>query len=207
MGIGVHVEMLRRAAHACRPLVLIAIPAAITLAALVDRAPVANRIGYVVLVTTFALLAVVALTHLLDVLRRRDGDAGPATMAAVLGLVMPGMVWPLALVVLTPADDRADLPDHVLRHRRHGDVAHGRRGVPSVLPGARPRDAGADHLHHRHRDSSPSTRPREPGATAWCSSTTRCAPPSPDGSSGRTPCARRWRTTSSRHGSSRSSTR
>ena len=54
------------------------------------------------LVTTFALLAVVALTHLLDVLRRRDGDAGPATMAAVLGLVMPGMVWPLALVVLTP---------------------------------------------------------------------------------------------------------
>jgi len=102
MGIGVHVEMLRRAAYACRPLVLIGIPAAITLAALVDRAPVANLIGFVVLVTAFALLAVVALTHLLDVLRRRDGDAGPATRAAVLGLVMPGMVWPLALVVLTP---------------------------------------------------------------------------------------------------------
>ena len=90
MGIGVHVEMLRRAAYACRPLVLIGIPAAITLAALVDRAPVANLIGFVVLVTAFALLAVVALTHLLDVLRRRDGDAGPATRAAVLGLVMPG---------------------------------------------------------------------------------------------------------------------
>ena len=86
---GVHTEMLRRASYACRPLVLIAIPASITLALLADRAPVWSRLGYVVMVTTFALLSVAALTALLRAINRDQGGVEPATRVATLSLVLP----------------------------------------------------------------------------------------------------------------------
>ena len=99
---GVHTEMLRRASYACRPLVLIGIPASITLALLADQAPFWSRLGYVVMVTTFALLSVAALTALLRAINRDQGGVEPATRVATLSLVLPGAVWPLAFLVLTP---------------------------------------------------------------------------------------------------------
>jgi len=99
---GVHAEMLRRAAFSSRALVLIGIPAALTLALLLDRAPVWSRLLYVLVVVAFALLATGSLTHLLRVLQRPSVDSRPAARAAVASLLMPGLVWPLALIVLQP---------------------------------------------------------------------------------------------------------
>ncbi len=98
----VHAEMLRRAALSSRALVLIGIPAALTLALLVDHASTWSRLLYVALVVAFALLATGSLTHLLRVLQHPSVDSRSAARAAVVGLVMPGLVWPLALVVLQP---------------------------------------------------------------------------------------------------------
>jgi diguanylate cyclase (GGDEF)-like protein len=55
-----------------------------------------------VTVTGFALLAVGALTHLLRSLRHPAADHRAAARAATASLAMPGLVWPLALVVLEP---------------------------------------------------------------------------------------------------------
>ena len=99
---GVHAEMLRRAAFSSRALVVVGIPAALTLSLLADTATVGSRVLYVVIVTAFALLAVGALSHLLRTLRDPQGDRRAATRSATASLVMPGLVWPLALVVLEP---------------------------------------------------------------------------------------------------------
>ena len=99
---GVHAEMLRRAAFSSRALVLVGIPAALTLSLLADEATTWSRVLYVVLVTAFALLAVGALTHLLRSLRDPHGDQHSSARSATASLVMPGLVWPLALVVLEP---------------------------------------------------------------------------------------------------------
>jgi diguanylate cyclase (GGDEF)-like protein len=99
---GVHAEMLRRAAYACRALVLVGIPAALTLALLVDTATSWRRISYVILATVFASVAMAALTHLLGVLRQPSVDHRSAAHAASLSLGMPALAWPLALIVLTP---------------------------------------------------------------------------------------------------------
>jgi len=94
--------MLRRASFSSRALVLVGIPAALTLSLLADAATPWRRVVYVVLVTAFALLAVGALTHLLRRLREPHGDPRSAARAATASLLMPGLVWPLALVVLEP---------------------------------------------------------------------------------------------------------
>jgi diguanylate cyclase (GGDEF)-like protein len=94
--------MLRRAAFSSRALVLVGIPAALTLSLLADRATPWSRLSYVVVVTTAVLVAVGTLTHLLRSLRRPYRDHRGAARAAVASLLIPGLVWPLALVVLEP---------------------------------------------------------------------------------------------------------
>jgi diguanylate cyclase (GGDEF)-like protein len=98
----VHAEMLRRAAYSSRALILIGIPSALTLTLLLDRASTWSRLLYLVLVIAFALLGTGSLTHLLRVLQHEQLDPRSAARAAVVSLVMPGLVWPLALVVLQP---------------------------------------------------------------------------------------------------------
>jgi diguanylate cyclase (GGDEF)-like protein len=106
-GTAIPAEMLRRAALASRALVLVGPAGALTLALLVPGPSIPARVGYVALVTGSALLSVATLTVLLRAVHRREPDIRPQTRAAVTGLLLPGLVWPLALLMLQPRTEQA----------------------------------------------------------------------------------------------------
>jgi diguanylate cyclase (GGDEF)-like protein len=97
--------MLRRAALACRALMVVGFVAGITLAILVDQPSLARRVGFTVVETAVVLVAAGTLTQLLRALRRPGGDAAPQARAATFVLVLASLPWPLALVVLQPRSD------------------------------------------------------------------------------------------------------
>jgi len=95
----VRAEMLRRAALASRSVILVGPPTALGLAVFVGSADRMQRVAYVVLALTVAVLTSVALTSLLRALGRhatRRARAVPATVA----LSLSAAVWPAAFLVL-----------------------------------------------------------------------------------------------------------
>ena len=102
-------DSLRRAAQACRLLLLIAPPAAIALAFMVALpASVGRRVAFVAYAVAAAVAGIAALTRLLSRIIDPSADIRGATRLAIAALAVSALTWPLAVVVLPPRTDAGD---------------------------------------------------------------------------------------------------
>jgi diguanylate cyclase (GGDEF)-like protein len=108
VGLDTARDSLRRAAQACRLLLLIAPPAAVSLALLVPLPSVASRVGFVVYAVAAAVAGIVALSRLLARLIDPDTDVRRATTIASVLLGLSAFTWPLAVVLLQPRSIAGD---------------------------------------------------------------------------------------------------
>ncbi len=101
-------DSLRRAAQACRLLLLIAPPAAIALAFMVALPSVGRRVAFVAYAVVAAVAGIAALTRLLSRIIDPSADVRGATRLAIAALAVSALTWPLAVVVLQPRRDAGD---------------------------------------------------------------------------------------------------
>lgn len=95
-------DSVRRAAQACRLLLLIAPPASIGLAVMLEGPPLALRIGFVVYAIGAAVVGIVVLTRLLATLLEPGSDIRPMTRWSIVALTASALSWPLAVLLLQP---------------------------------------------------------------------------------------------------------
>ena len=101
-------DSLRRAAQACRLLLLIAPPAAIALAFMVTLPSVGRRVAFVAYAVLAAVAGIVALSRLLARMLEPGADIRAATRVSIAALALSALTWPLAVVLLQPRPDAGD---------------------------------------------------------------------------------------------------
>ena len=102
MSSGTERDTLRRAAQACRVLMLIAPPAALGLVLMLPEVPGERRMAWLVYAVAGSLLGILAMTRLLEQVQDDDAGVRRATRLATTSMAFAAFTWPLAIIVLQP---------------------------------------------------------------------------------------------------------